>query len=131
MGFWIYSLAMVLLIPLIMIVLGFIYGKYPPKKISHISGYRTTMSMKNQDTWDFANRYMGKLWFRWGLILSPISAVPMLLVLGSGEDTVGGVCGAVTFLQIIPLLISIAVTERALRRHFDKNGNRKQGSEVF
>lgn len=59
MGFWIYSLAMVLLIPLIMIVLGFIYGKYPPKKINHISGYRTTMSMKNQDTWDFANRYMG------------------------------------------------------------------------
>ena len=131
MGNWFMMLGFNLLIPAIMLGAGKLFLKKAPKDINWIFGYRTTMSMKNQDTWDFANRYMGKLWFRWGLILSPISAVPMLLVLGSGEDTVGGVCGAVTFLQIIPLLISIAVTERALRRHFDKDGNRKQGPEVF
>ena len=89
MGFWIFMLVMDLLCPVIMIVMGRYFMKTSPKEINYIFGYRTNMSMKNKDTWDFAHKYIGKLWFYLGLILVPITVIPMLLVIGKGED--GGI----------------------------------------
>ncbi|MCY6372198.1 SdpI family protein [Clostridium ganghwense] len=37
--------------------------KKPPKEINSTFGYRTTMSSKNKDTWNFAHRYAGIVWF--------------------------------------------------------------------
>ena len=51
-----------LVIPIIMIGFGFLFGKRPPKEINYLCGYRTRMSMKNIDTWVFAHRYCGRLW---------------------------------------------------------------------
>lgn len=34
--------------------------KRPAKKINHYHGYRTGRSMKNQESWDFAQVYAGK-----------------------------------------------------------------------
>ena len=42
-----------------------------PKKINHIYGYRTAMSMKSNETWVFAHPYFGKWWFTIGLFLLP------------------------------------------------------------
>ena len=125
MGFWIYLLCMDLLIPLSMLGFGLLFLKRPPKDINGIFGYRTTRSMKNQDAWDFAHRYCGKLWFRWGLALLPLSLLPLLLVVGKENDTVGTVGTAVCLLQLVPLIGSVFPTERALKRTFDEDGNRK------
>ena len=49
MKFWIFMLVMNLLIPLTMIIFGYIYNKKPPQKPKSkfaYSGYRTPMSMK-------------------------------------------------------------------------------------
>lgn len=73
MGFWIYMMVMNLLIPLIMIVFGMRFIKKPPEKINYIYGYRTSMSMKNQETWDFAHRYCGKLWLILGWFMIILS----------------------------------------------------------
>lgn len=66
MGYWFFMLAMNLLLPAIMIISGGYFMKKAPKEINYIFGYRTNMSMKNKDTWEFAHKYMGKLWFRLG-----------------------------------------------------------------
>ena len=66
-----------LLFPLIMIVMGRYFMKKSPKEINYIFGYRTNMSMKNKDTWDFSHKYFGKRWFRLGWLLIPISVIPM------------------------------------------------------
>ena len=58
MGFWIYMLCMGLLIPAIMLVMGRYFMKSAPKEINYIFGYRTNMSMKNRDTWEFAHKYI-------------------------------------------------------------------------
>ena len=50
MGFWIYMLVMDLLIPLTMIIWGNYFMKKAPAQINSVFGYRTPMSMKNQDT---------------------------------------------------------------------------------
>ena len=45
-----------LLIGPLMLVLSLIFFYFPPKKINLVYGHRTSMSMKNQDTWDEANK---------------------------------------------------------------------------
>ena len=127
MGFWIFMLAMNLLFPLIMIVMGRYFMKKSPKEINYIFGYRTNMSMKNKDTWDFAHKYFGKLWFRLGWLLIPISVIPMLFVIGKGEDIIGTVGMVVMVIDLILLIAPIFSTERALKKIFDKDGNKRNG----
>ena len=82
MGFWIFMMVMELLIPLIMIIFGKLFSKKAPKKINYFYGYRTSMSMKNKDTWEFAHKYCGRLWLKIGYIMFAISFIIMLFVLG-------------------------------------------------
>ncbi len=41
---------MIIILGIIFIIIGFIFKAFPPKKINSILGYRTLLSMKNQDT---------------------------------------------------------------------------------
>ncbi len=125
MGFWIFMLVMDLLFPVIMIVMGKYFMKTSPKEINYIFGYRTNMSMKNKDTWDFAHKYIGKLWFYIGLFLVPITIIPMLFAIGSNKDIVGTVGGIICVVSLVILIVPIFPTERALKRVFDGDGNRK------
>ena len=125
MGFWIFMLAMGLLFPAVMILFGAVFTKTAPKKINYIFGYRTDMSMKNRDTWEFAHKYIGKLWFRFGLLLIPITVIPMLFVIGNSENVVAAVGLIVSFVNTVTLIVPIFYTEKALNKAFDKDGNRK------
>lgn len=126
MGFWIYMLVMDLLIPLTMIIWGNYFMKKAPAQINSVFGYRTPMSMKNQDTWEFAHKYCGKIWYICGWILLPMTTIGMLLVIGKGEDCVGTAGGMLCAVQLIPLAGAILPTELALRKNFDKSGKRRQ-----
>jgi len=125
MEFWVMMLLAILFVPLIMIICGisFIKGGFP-KRINYIVGYRTTMSMKNKDTWEFAHKCCGKIWWIIGLILIPLSIIPMLFVLGKDVDTIGGFCGIICCIQVIVLISTVIFVESKLRRTFDENGER-------
>ena len=125
MGFWIFMLAMGLLFPAIMILFGAVFTKTAPKKINYIFGYRTDMSMKNRETWEFAHKHIGKLWFRLGLLLIPITVIPMLFVIGNSENVVATVGLIVGFVNTVTLIVPIFFTEKVLSKSFDKDGNRK------
>ena len=125
MGFWIYMLVMVLVLPAAMIAIGALWLRKPPARISSSYGYRTARSMKNRDTWVFAHKYCGRIWLVLGCVLLPVSVVPMLLVLGEGTGTVGTAGAVVMLLQLAPMLCSFLPTERALKRTFDENGLRR------
>lgn len=125
MAFWIFMLIMNIFLPLTMIGFGRYFTKKAPKEINLVFGYRTTMSTKNKDTWEFAHKHFGKIWFITGLILLPVSIIPMLLVLGKTDDIIGTVGSVICFAQLIPLIGSIIPTEIALKKTFDKEGNRK------
>jgi len=117
---------MSLFIPLIMIGFGSYFVKKAPSKINAIFGYRTNMSMKNQDTWKFAHNYCGKLWQTLGLIMLPLSACAMLFV-AEKEAYHISICGCtLVIIQMIFLAWPIIPTEKALRKNFDKNGSRKK-----
>ena len=125
-GFWIFMLIMDLLVPCTMIGLGKLFLNKAPQNISYTFGYRTTMSMKNEDTWQFAHKYCGKLWFRCGFMLLPLSIIPLLFVVGKEIDTIAKIGTVICFVQIVPFAGSIIPTEIALRKSFDKSGQRKQ-----
>lgn len=125
MGFWIFMLIMVLLIPLTMIFFGWLLFRKTPKEINYVYGYRTKRSMMNEETWRFANQYFGKVWYLCGLISVPLSVTAIALVIGKGTETVGTIGGIITMLQMIPLVGTIIPTEIALKKNFDENGRRK------
>ena len=128
MKFWIFMLVMNLLIPLTMIIFGYIYNKKPPPKPKSkfaYSGYRTPMSMKNEETWEYANRFFGKLWFRLGIAVGVISIIALFFFIGKDKDTVGFVGMIIDYVQLAAMLLPVIPTEISLRRRFDKYGNRK------
>ena len=125
MGFWVFMLLMDLLIPLTMVVFGKMFMTKSPKNINVVFGYRTTMSMKNKDTWEFVHKYFGKLWLKCGLVLLPLSIVPLIFTFNKGTDIIGTVGGIVCAVQLILLIGSIFPTEDALKKTFDRNGIRR------
>lgn len=119
MFFWSFMLVMNLLIPLTMICFGWYFKRSAPRKINHVFGYRTPRSMKNQNTWNYAHHYIGRLWFAIGWILLVVTIALMMFVIGADEDTVGLFGGCVEAGQSIPMIGSIIATERELKRVFD------------
>ena len=124
MLFWIFMLLMDLLMPLVMIILGHCFAKKPPRKINAAFGYRTAMSMKNKDTWEFAHKYFGKIWEAFGWFLLLVSAVIMFFALGKGITMVGIIGGAVSAVQLVVVIGTLLFTEIVLKKNFDKNGKR-------
>ncbi len=84
------------------------------------------MSKKNQETWDFAHQYCGKLWWILGKQLLIFSIMPMIFVYGYEDNIVDTVGGFVIAFQSILMCCSIIPVERALRKNFDKDGHRKE-----
>ena len=127
MNFWIFMLVMNLLIPLVMIIFGRVFEKKPPKigMSKFAFGYRTIMSMRNADTWEYAHRFFGKLWFRFGIVLGLISIIVLFFFIGKDKDTVGFAGMIICYVQMAVMLIPVIPTEISLRRNFDKNGKRK------
>ena len=123
--FWCFMLAMALLIPGCMIALGRSFVKNPPEEINGGYGYRTSRSMRNRETWAFAQRYSGQFWVRAGWPTLAVSLVWMALLFGRELDTVANFGLLLTGLQMIPFLAVIPATERALKRHFDDFGRKR------
>ena len=126
MGFWLFCAVMCLMIPGVVLFFGRRFLKHPPKNINSLYGYRTTRSMKNQQTWDFAHETCGRLWVRLGMILLVLSLIALALVFGQDVETVGIVSGVLTAIQTVVLVGSIFPVERALKRNFDDFGRKKE-----
>ena len=116
----------VTLVPLSMIIFGKIFSKKSPKEINMYVGYRTSMSMKNMDTWNFAHNYSGKLWYLMGMALLPVSILIMLFCVNDKTNNIIGLCTIVILIiQTIVMVFSVFLTEKELKKVFDENGNRK------
>lgn len=127
MGIWIMMLFYSLLIPGLMLLLGWIFRVSPPEKINDWYGYRTKRSKSSPEAWDYAHRYAGKIWQRWGLWTLVLSIGVMLLLLGKG-DTLASLGGlGLMLIQLVPMLAVIPITERELKKHFDSEGNFSTG----
>ena len=126
MGFWIFILIMALLIPVIKLGFGSYFAKKAPREINHFVGYRTSMSMKNRDTWEFAHHHCGRLWRVIGGIMLVVSAAIMVPVMGKDETFVGLYGTILCLIQTVVLIASIFITEKAMKRQFDESGRPRE-----
>ena len=114
-----------LIVPAVVLAAGCCMRFRPPKHPNGLVGYRTARSEQNQDTWDFAQMYCGKLWQKLGALLLALGVLAALASARAGEKTATILTLALLALQILAVLGSIAPVECALRRTFDENGTRR------
>lgn len=126
MKFSLFMYILFLLIPLLMIIFGRWMIKCPPKNINSFVGYRTSMSTKNMDTWNFAHKVCGKLWWKigWIMLVLTIIVESVLMKFDKKLFNMGGVI--ILTIQCIILVISIFPVEKSLNRTFNKDGSRKK-----
>lgn len=115
-----------LLLPALLIVAGALMKKRPPKKITALYGYHTEHSMKNEDTWQFANKYSGRLIWRIGWIALAVAATLSIALWHFGRGAMSVINLLLTTAQCAALIAVIPMTERALKDVFDDEGRRKQ-----
>lgn len=99
--YWIFDL----MIPLMMIILGYLLYKRPPKFINYILGYRTRRSMSSQENWLYANKRMGQLWFKVGWVLLVLVLLTRLLLPFASETLVEINIYGGLILMIAPMFI--------------------------
>ena len=114
-----------LLVPLIMILAGWLMYRHPPEDINSVVGYRTSRSMKNSDTWLFAQHTCGKLWRKLGIWMFLITLAASLCFVHTSEKawTIGAL--AIEGAQLAVMIGSIFGVEKALQAAFDEQGNRR------
>jgi uncharacterized membrane protein len=117
---FIFLFIMTMLIPLTQILIGLHWKNHVPKEINSFYGYRTTMSMKNKETWEFAHKYTAKIWFWCGLISTILSVIPLFIFKDSKYFEQIDIF--IISFQTVLICLSIIPTEIALKKNFHKNG---------
>ena len=119
-GFYVYMVVCVFLLPAAMLFLGHRWQKKPPDSINAVFGYRTRRSMSSKQAWDYAHRYCGRIWVKCGWISAAFAVLSMALLGFVTLDavTVGVAGGIVACLELLLAAASLVATERALKRVF-------------
>jgi uncharacterized membrane protein len=92
--------------------MGLLFKIFPPKKINSIYGYRTTTSMKNQKSWDMAQKIGAINMIIMGIINGIVGLV--LLVLNISNS----ILELIFFLSTV--VIILIVSEIRLRSYLSK-----------
>ncbi len=119
----------IFLLPLVMVICGMSYTKRGPKKITRLQGYRSKMSMKNRETWDFAHKNLGDMWFKLGAPLLAVTSVVSLLVFRESTKQITTWCCVIFVIQLVIMVLPVVYTEKALKENFDENGKWKKGAK--
>lgn len=126
MWFWWFMFVCDMLIPASFIVCGRVMWRQTSGKINRQVGYRSKRSMKNAETWKFANEHCGRLWWKIGWCILPLSILVHLPFVHSSTDTIGTVGGILCTVQTLLLIFSVIPTETALKRTFTESGEYRQ-----
>lgn len=94
------------------------------KKINIFSGYRSDMSMKNNNTWKFANEYLGNLLKNLGISLFIITLFISFGFINNDSESIS-IQGIIIYIvQVFIIIASVISVEYALKKNFDKEGNK-------
>ena len=113
-------------IPLLLIVIGKIYEKYPSKEPNIAIGFRTKLSMMNKETWDYAQRLFPKVWISLGRIILPLSLIILFLLYSEDKDYTGNLALILILVQVVLMLGSILYVNLKLKAAFNSDGSRKE-----
>lgn len=98
---------------LIFMAVGCAMYKFPPKNINALWGYRSSSSIKNQDRWNFAQKYASKEMVKLGLILMTTCILGFITNFNNLTNTILGFS-----LMILAVIILISRVEKAIKAKF-------------
>lgn len=98
---------------LIFIIVGFLMFRFPPKKINSLYGYRTVSSMKNQERWNFAQKFSAKEMMKLGTFLIFTS---LLALITNFNNTINLIIGL--SLTLVGLTLLFVKVEKAIKIKF-------------
>ncbi|TBX71214.1 SdpI family protein [Flavobacterium silvisoli] len=101
------------LIGVVLTITAILTKLFPPKKINYLYGYRTAASMKNQQTWDFAQKYSTKIMVSLGLGLIAFSFLDAVMDISEVTSTGLGIG-----LMILGFIYMMITTEKAIKKNF-------------
>lgn len=112
-----YNLLIHLMFGPVLLLIGFLYKTFPPKKVNDLYGYRTARSMKSQQAWDMSNKLSAQLLMGAGG-LTCLAQVVFYFIGMAVEYYMLWSAGAL----VMFLLLSIPPVEMRLKRDFDDKG---------
>lgn len=111
------------LIPVFMISFGFKWQNNAPHKPNTLHefgiGYKSILSIKSQETWNYSHKYIGKIYLAIGIVLLITSSI-----LWCYYDYYRFPAKIILLIQLSGLWLPVIPTEAALKRNFDENGNK-------
>lgn len=113
-----FLISMSCLLPLLLLGIGLLFRRHPPKKPNAVYGYRTARAQSTQAAWEFAQQYFARSMRIIGSLLLLLSLGVSLLFYRHPA----AVSLILEALQLAALFLSIVLTEAALRKNFDKSG---------
>lgn len=125
MPYFLFMLIIDMITPAVLFMISMYFIGGEPKKINSFIGFRTKLSVKNADTWRFANNSCGKLFLKISLISSPFAVILPILANLIG-DTAVTVCGiAILLVEASLMLYSVKAVDKRLNENFNPDGSRK------
>ncbi|MBC7439299.1 MAG: SdpI family protein [Flavobacterium sp.] len=98
---------------IIFLVAGAIMYLFPPKNINSFYGYRTSKSMKNQETWTFAQKYSSVKAIQSSIFLLLISCLGFFITFESTTQNI------IVFVALaIVIFFMFFSTEKAIKTKF-------------
>ena len=122
MNLWMFLLGMTLLLPAGMLLLGANYLHNPNQNPRFLFAYRSHRSQASDAAWQFAHRFMGRLFLVCGGVGAAGALWVMLPLRGQNLFYLRNAAELTCALQLVPVLLAAFCTEHALKRHFDADG---------
>jgi uncharacterized membrane protein len=114
---YIFLICLIIIMPLLFLVVGLIFYKFPPKYGSIYSGYRTSRSKKNIEIWNEANKYSAKLLITYSCV-NLLSVILLLLIFRNSSGVLTIIVLLSLVLSTMSILLMVLFTENHLKNTY-------------
>ncbi|MBQ5543102.1 MAG: SdpI family protein [Erysipelotrichales bacterium] len=118
MEFWWFILGVAVFVPAVMAGFGLKFFLKAPEEVGFPIGFNTKRSVRNEETWKYAHRTLGKIWTVLGGIMIPVTAAAMYTARGKDMDTVGSTGAVMIVISAALMACGYALTEYLLKKKF-------------
>jgi uncharacterized membrane protein len=101
-----------LTVGVIFFITGIITAVFPPKKINHLYGYRTTRSMKNQSNWDIAQKTSSVKMIQGSILIIALSFLKSIFNFSENTNLIIGIS-----IIIVGVVYIFYFTEKEIRKN--------------
>ena len=117
MLFFVFMFICTLLIPISLLITRYTCLKV--SEINYVSGYRSALSVKNEATWKFAQKYCANICTKLFVPTLLLSFAVMPFTFNKSVSVIGWTGLVVVMIQMLSFFVIIYSTEKALKKEFN------------